>query len=424
MDIFDKCYNWEEAKEAQRQGIYPYFIPIQESRGTKVVMEGKELIMAGSNNYLGLSWDPRVKEAAIAATRTWGTSCSGSRFLNGTLGLHEELEARLAKFVGRQRALCFTTGYQTNLGAISALVGKDEHIFSDKLNHASIMDGIFLSAGMHGKMRVHRYQHNNMDSLEKFLSAEALDAPKLVVTDGVFSMEGDIVKAPRLKELCKKYHARLYLDEAHGIGVLGKTGRGTEEHYGTPGLADIIMCTFSKSFGALGGFVAGEDDVIDYIKHFARPLIFAASMPPATIASVSACLEIIEKEPERVQRLQAIGRKMVAGFKSLGFDVGVTETPIVPLLIGDMEKTLLFWRALFDGGVFTNAVLEPGGAAGQHPDPHLVHGHSYRRGVRSDPEHRGSSGKEAGNHLSRRRPHACGHLPEDAERLSGGNPPV
>jgi 8-amino-7-oxononanoate synthase len=359
LDIFDKCFSWDEAKEVQQKGMYPYFRPIQESRGTKVVMEGKELIMAGSNNYLGLSWDPRVKEAAIAATNKWGTSCSGSRFLNGTLGLHEELEDRLAKFVSRPKALCFTTGYQTNLGAISALVGKDEHIFSDKLNHASIMDGIFLATGMRGKVRVHRYSHNNMDSAEKFLSAEPLDAPKLVVTDGVFSMEGDIVKLPRLKELCTKYNARLYLDEAHALGVLGTTGRGTEEHYGTTGLADIVMCTFSKSFGSLGGFVAGDHDVIEYIKHFGRPLIFSASMPPATIASVSKCLEIIEKEPERVQRLQQIGHKMVAGFKSLGFDVGTAETPIVPLRIGDLEKTLLFWWAMFNNGVFTNPVLSP-----------------------------------------------------------------
>ncbi len=221
------------------------------------------------------------------------------------------------------------------------------------------MDGIFLTSGMRGKVRLHRYQHNNMDSLEKFLSAEDIEAPKLVVTDGVFSMEGDIVKLPRLKELCTKYKARLYLDEAHGLGVLGNTGRGTEEHYGTTGVADVLMCTFSKSFGSLGGFVAGDDDVIDYIKHFARPLIFSAAMPPATIASVGACLEIIEKEPQRVQRLQAIGRTMVAGFKSLGFNVGTAETPIVPLLIGDLEKTLLFWRALFDGGVFTNPVIPP-----------------------------------------------------------------
>jgi 8-amino-7-oxononanoate synthase len=359
LDIFAKCYSWEEAKAAQERGIYPYFKPIQESRGTRVVMEGKELIMAGSNNYLGLSWDPRVKEAAIEATRTWGTSCSGSRFLNGTLALHEELEARLAVFVGRKRALCFTTGYQTNLGAISALVGKDEHIFSDKVNHASIMDGIFLATGMRGRVHVHRYQHNNMESLEKFLAAVSHDAPKLVVTDGVFSMEGDIVKLPRLKELCGKYGARLYLDEAHALGVLGATGRGTEEHYGAAGCADLFMCTFSKSFGSLGGFVAGDDDVIDYIKHMARPLMFSASMPPATIASVGACLSIIEQEPERVRRLQAIGHRMVAGFKSLGFNVGTAETPIVPLLIGDFEKTLAFWRALFDGGVFTNPVLPP-----------------------------------------------------------------
>ncbi|MGA2764477.1 MAG: aminotransferase class I/II-fold pyridoxal phosphate-dependent enzyme [Spirochaetia bacterium] len=359
MDIFEKCYSWGDAREAQEKGIYPYFKPIQESRGTRVIMEGKELIMAGSNNYLGLSWDPRVKEAAIAATKKWGTSCSGSRFLNGTLALHEELEDHLARFVGKQRALCFTTGYQTNLGAISALLGKDEHVFSDKLNHASIMDGIFLATGMRGKVKVHRYQHNDMGSLEKFLSKEPHDAPKLVVTDGVFSMEGDIVKLPQMYDLCKKYGARLYLDEAHAIGVLGTNGRGTEEHYGVKDKTDVVMCTFSKSFGSLGGFIAGEDEVIDYIKHFARPLLFAASMPPATIASVSACLDIIEKEPERVQRLQKIGRKMLAGFKSLGFDVGTAETPIVPLLVRDFEKTLLFWRALFDGGVFTNPILSP-----------------------------------------------------------------
>ena len=359
MDIFEKCYSFDAAKEAKEKGLYPYFLPIQESRGTRVVMEGKELIMAGSNNYLGLSWDPRVKEAAIEATKKWGTSCSGSRFLNGTLAIHEELEARLAHFVGRQSALCFTTGYQTNLGAISALLGKDEHIFSDKLNHASIMDGIFLAAGMKGRLRVHRYLHNNMDSLKKFLAEEPLNAPKMVVTDGVFSMEGDIVKLPRMKELCREYNARLYLDEAHALGVIGNTGRGTEEHYGVKDHADVIMCTFSKSFGSLGGFVAGEHDVIDYIKHQARPLIFSASMPPATIASVGECLTIIEEEPERVRRLQQVGRKMIDGYKSLGFNVGVSETPIVPLLIGDSEKTVLFWRELFDGGVFTNPVLSP-----------------------------------------------------------------
>ena len=359
MDIFEKCYSFQGAKDAQSRGIYPYFIPIQKSMGTKVVMEGKELIMAGSNNYLGLSWDPRVKEAAIKAINEYGTSCSGSRFLNGTLSLHEELEEKLARFVGRKRALSFTTGYQTNLGAISALVNKGEHILTDKLNHASIMDGIFLATGLRGSVRVHRYLHNSMENLELFLSEIPIEEPKLVVTDGVFSMEGDIAKLPRLRALCDKYKARLYLDEAHALGVVGSTGRGTEEHHGNGFRADMIMCTFSKSFGSLGGFIAGDEDVVEYVKHVSRPLIFSASMPPATIAAVTKSLEIIESEPERVRRLQAIGRKMVAGFKSLGFDVGTAETPIVPLRIGNDEKTFLFWRALFDGGVFTNPVVSP-----------------------------------------------------------------
>lgn len=359
MDIFEKCYSFRDAKDARSRGIYPYFIPIQKSMGTRVVMEGRELIMAGSNNYLGLSWDPRVKEAAIKAVHEYGTSCSGSRFLNGTLALHEELEESLARFVGRRRALCFTTGYQTNLGAISALVSKGEHVFTDKLNHASIMDGIFLATGLRGSVRVHRFLHNSPENLELLLSEVPVEDPKLVVTDGVFSMEGDIVRLPQVRALCDKYRARLYLDEAHALGVVGSTGRGTEEHHGNAARADMIMCTFSKSFGSLGGFVAADEDVVEYVKHAARPLIFSASMPPATIASVTKALEIIGKEPERVLRLQAIGRKMVAGFKSLGFDVGAAETPIVPLRIGDNEKTFLFWRALFDGGVFTNPVVSP-----------------------------------------------------------------
>ncbi len=359
VDIFEKCYSWQDAKDAQARGIYPYFIPIQESRGTKVVMQGKELIMAGSNNYLGLSWDPRVKEAALKATEKWGTSCSGSRFLNGTLGLHEELEHRLARFVGKKSALCFTTGYQTNLGGISSLVGRGDHIVTDKLNHASIMDGIFLATGMRGRLHVHRYVHNSPESLEKNLKEVPEGEAAMVVTDGVFSMEGDIVKLPKVRELCTKYKVRLYVDEAHGIGVVGKSGRGCEEHYGMPGAADVVMATFSKSFGSLGGFLAGDTDVVDYIKHMARPLIFAASMPPAAVAAVMKSLEIMETETCHVQKLQSNGCKMVKGFKSLGFDVGVSETPIVPLITGDFERTLGFWRALFDGGVFTNPVLPP-----------------------------------------------------------------
>lgn len=357
--IFDKCYGFTEAEEARKSGVYPFFRPIEEARGGKVIIGGRELIMAGSNNYLGLAGDPRMRERAMEAIRKYGTSCSGSRFMNGTLALHEELEERLAVFCGKESALCFTTGYQTNLGAISALVGRDEHVISDKYNHASIMDGIFLSTGFNRTVPVHRFKHNNMADLEQKLKAIPPEVPKLIVTDGVFSMEGDIVKLPEMKALAEKYGAALYLDEAHALGVLGKTGRGTTEHYGNPALADLVMCTFSKSFGSIGGFIAGDHIVVDYIKHFARPLIFSASMPPANIAAVMAAIEIIEQEPERVARLQQIATKMLEGFKRMGFDIGTAETPIVPLLIGDNEKTFLFWKRLFERGVYVNPVIPP-----------------------------------------------------------------
>ncbi len=359
MDIFQKCHDFTEAREAQERGLYPFFIPIEESKGTKVVMKGRELILIGSNNYLGLSWDKRVIEASIKATEKYGTSCSGSRFANGTLALHEELERRLAKFVNKEAALCFTTGYQTNLGAISALLGRNEHIFTDRYNHASIMDGIFLATGMKGGVKIHRYFHNDPESLEKALKAVPKEEPKLIVTDGVFSMEGDIVKLPELRELADRYNAKLYIDEAHALGVIGETGRGTEEYYNYKYRADITMCTFSKSFGALGGFVAGDREVIDYIKHFARPLIFSASMPPGTIAAVMESLRIMETELKHVKRLQDIAKKMIEGFKSIGFNIGVAQTPIIPLIIGDNEKTFLFWKALFENGVYANPVISP-----------------------------------------------------------------
>ncbi len=359
MDIFQKCYDFTEAREAQARGLYPFFIPIEESKGTRVVMKGRELILIGSNNYLGLSWDKRVIEASIKATEKYGTSCSGSRFANGTLALHEELEQRLAKFVNKEAALCFTTGYQTNLGAISALLGRNEHIFTDRYNHASIMDGIFLATGMKGGVKIHRYFHNDPESLEKALQSVPKEEPKLIVTDGVFSMEGDIVKLPELRELADRYNARLYIDEAHALGVIGKTGRGTEEYYDYKYKADITMCTFSKSFGALGGFIAGDREIIDYIKHFARPLIFSASMPPATIAAVMESLKIMETEPKHTKRLQAIAKKMIEGFESIGFNIGVAQTPIIPLIIGDNEKTFLFWKALFENGVYANPVISP-----------------------------------------------------------------
>jgi 8-amino-7-oxononanoate synthase len=357
--ILQKCFDYTRAAEARASGIYPFFRPIEEARGSKVIIEGRELLMAGSNNYLGLAGDPRMKERAAQALAHYGTSCSGSRFMNGTLALHEELEARLAAFVGREAALCFTTGYQTNLGTISALVGKGEHVISDKYNHASIMDGVFLTCGLNKTVSVHRYKHNSMDDLERALSAIPIDEAKLVVTDGVFSMEGDIVDLPSVRALADKYNAAVYLDEAHAIGVVGPTGRGTCEHYGDNTLADIVMCTFSKSFGSIGGFIAGEAEVVDYVKHFARSLIFSASMPPANIAAAIAALEIMEQEPERVARLQEIAEKMIKGFSDLGFNVGTAETPIVPLVIGDNDKTFLFWKNLFERGVYVNPVISP-----------------------------------------------------------------
>ncbi len=357
--VLQKCFDWEVAAQARESGLYPFFRPITEARGSKVIIEGREFIMAGSNNYLGLATDPRMKERAAAALEHYGTSCSGSRFMNGTLALHEELEARLAAFVGKEAALCFTTGYQTNLGSISALIGKGDHVISDKYNHASIMDGIFLTSGLNRSVNVHRYKHNNMEDLERVLSRIPRDAAKLIVTDGVFSMEGDIVDLPGVRKLADAYHAAVYLDEAHAIGVIGATGRGTTEYYGDTTLADLVMCTFSKSLGSIGGFIAGEHIVIDYIKHFARPLIFSASMPPANLGAVMAALDIIEAEPERITRLHEIADKMIRGFTDLGFNVGTSETPIVPLIIGDYGKTLLFWKNLFERGVYVNPVISP-----------------------------------------------------------------
>ena len=359
MDIFDKCMKFTRAKEAMESGMYPYFKPIRENHGPRVIMDGKEIIMIGSNNYLGLTKDPRVQEAAIKAIEKYGTSCSGSRFLNGTLELHEELEEKLATFVKKEAALCFSTGYQSNLGAISTLISKDDTIITDKTNHASIFDGIFLSAGLNMGINIKRYRHNDMEDLERVLSKIEPEKPKMIITDGVFSMEGDLVKLPSLVEIAKKYNTRVYVDDAHGLGVEGKTGRGTQEHFGIWDEVDLVMCTFSKSFASLGGFIAGKSEVIHFIKHFSRPLIFSASMPPANIASVLKSLEIIQNEPEIVHRLQNIGKKMIREFQALGFDTGESQTPIVPLIIGEDEKTFSFWRTLFDEGIYTNPVISP-----------------------------------------------------------------
>ncbi len=357
--VLEKCFAFQDANMARLSGLYPFFKPIQRNSGTKVYIDNRELLMAGSNNYLGLANDPRLKEAAESVVEQYGTSCSGSRFMNGTLDLHEQLEVELAEFVGKEAALCYTTGYQTNLGAISAVLDKGDHIISDKYNHASIMDAVFLTTGMKRNVTLHRYKHNNMEELEKILKKIPRNAGKLIVTDGVFSMEGDIADLKAIRELADKYKAAIYLDEAHALGVIGETGRGTCEHYGDSTLADILMCTFSKSFGSIGGFVAADAEVIDYIKHVSRPLIFSASMPPANIAAARKALEIIKTEPERIHRLQAIAVKMIEGFKSIGFNVGTAETPVVPLIIGDNEKTFMFWKSLYERGIYVNPVISP-----------------------------------------------------------------
>ncbi|MBN2875610.1 MAG: pyridoxal phosphate-dependent aminotransferase family protein [Spirochaetales bacterium] len=358
-DVFEKCHEFHEAEEARKGGWYPFFRPIEANHGSRVVIEGREMIMAGSNNYLGLAFDERVREAAIHAVEQYGSSCSGSRFMNGSLALHEELEQKLATFVGKESALVFTTGYQSNLGAISALLGADDHVVTDKLDHASIMDGVFLARGMQKNITMHRFRHNDLADLRKVLERIPESAGILIIVDGVFSMEGDIALLPEIRKIADDYGARVYLDEAHAIGVLGKSGRGTVEHFEGVAQPDLTMCTFSKALASIGGFIAGEERVIDYIRHHARPLIFSASMPPATIGATLKSIEIIQQEPERVQRLQHIARFMLDGFKALGFNTGTAETPIVPLHIGDNQKTFLFWKALFERGVYVNPVIAP-----------------------------------------------------------------
>jgi len=358
-DPFEKCREFKEAGHLVEQGVYPYFFPIEENHGPRVVMDGREMIMFGSNNYLGLTTDPRVQEAATGAIQRFGTSCSGSRFLNGTLALHEELECRLADFVKKPAALAFSTGYQTNLGVISALVDSKTVIIADKGTHACVFDGIFLGSGLNSRVKMRRYKHNDVEHLECLCAAMDPDVPKLIVTDGVFSMEGDIGNVPGLVDICDRYNGRLFVDDAHGLGVMGRTGRGTLEHFDVFESVDLVTCTFSKSFASLGGFVAGEKAVIDYVKHRSRPLIFSASMPPANVAAALKSLEIIEAEPHRITALREKSERMRRGLRSLGFDTGESETPIIPILVRDDLKTFLFWKALFEAGIYTNPVVSP-----------------------------------------------------------------
>ncbi len=355
MDLFEKAYNYTRADEALAQGYYPYFKAIQSGAGSTVMIDGRKFIMIGSNNYLGLTQDPRIKKAAIDALETFGSGCTGSRFLNGTLSLHEELEEKLADFLQKETALVFSTGFQTNQGAISTIIGKNDIIFSDRANHASIIDGCRLSFG-----RTYKFKHNDMQDLERVLETNNSDsAGKLIVSDGVFSMEGDIVKLPEMVQLAEKYGARVMIDDAHSCGVLGRNGRGTGEHYDLTDRVDLIMGTFSKSFASLGGFLAGEKKVINYIKHHARSLIFSASMPPSAVATVNKALDILKSEPERLENLWKNAEKMRKGFRDMGFDTGKTETPIIPIIIGEDLKTFYFWKLLFENNIFTNPVISP-----------------------------------------------------------------
>jgi 8-amino-7-oxononanoate synthase len=354
MSLFAKCYRFTKAREIIAAGYYPYFVPIEESFDTEVVIRGERKLMFGSNNYLGLTHHPHVIESAQRALHRYGSGCTGSRFLNGTLDLHEQAEDRFARFLNQESALVFSTGFQTNLGVLSALVGREDHIFSDKLNHASIVDGTRLAFGT-----VHRYPHMDMRSLERELARTPAEAGKLIVTDGIFSMEGTIVDLPGVMALAEYYGAEVLIDDAHAFGVLGQRGGGTAQHFHMEDRVSLIMATFSKSLASIGGVVAGPEDVIHYLKHHARALLFSASNPPASIAASIAALDVIEREPERREMLWRNTRRMQEGLRSLGYDIGRSETPIIPVQIGELERMLEFWKALFDGGVFTNPVTPP-----------------------------------------------------------------
>ena len=361
MDLFDKCREFKEHRLAKAAGVYPYFLPIAENHGTEVTVGGKRLIMAGSNNYLGLTKHPKVMAAAEDALRRFGTSNNGSRFLNGTLELHVELEERLAKFTGKEAALVYSTGYLTNLGSISALVDKGDAVILDKDAHACIVDGARLSYG-----DVKRFRHNDIRDLERILAALPKKSGKLIVVDGLYSMEGDLAPLPDIVRVAREYGARLLVDDAHGIGVLGARGAGACEAMGVEDHVDLVMGTFSKSFASLGGFIAGPREVMDYLRHHARALIFSASVTPASVAAALAALEIIETEPGLRDRLRQISVKMRQGFRAQGLEVGSgIDTPVVPIFIGDRLKTMQVWRKIIDRGVFVNAIVVPAVAPGR-----------------------------------------------------------
>jgi len=375
-DIFNKAFGYTKADEVKALGLYPYFKPLEATDGTIVEIEGNEVIMAGSNNYLGLTNDQRTIEAAQAAIVKYGTGCTGSRYLNGTLDIHIELEERLADFMNKESCVLFSTGYQTNEGSIQTIAGRNDIIFSDKDNHACIVVGTQCSVA-----KTMRYNHNDMDHLRRLLEKADPDAGKIIISDGVFSMSGTLAKIPELVALSKEFGARLYLDDAHAVGVIGEGGRGSASTFGLLEEVDLISGTFSKSFASLGGFLVGQREVIEYIRHHSPAHIFSASMPPANVATVLKAMDIMAEEPWRLTRLHEISTYMRTELRKLGFNVWTSQTPIIPIVIGEMMLCFQFWKDLFEAGVYTNAVIPPAVPQGQsllrtsymasHTDEHL-----------------------------------------------------
>ncbi len=363
MDIFKKCYDFTRADDIKALGVYPYFRPIEENEGPVVQIEGKRIIMAGSNNYLGLTGHPYVKESAIKAVEKYGTGCSGSRYLTGTLDLHIELESRLAKFFKKEAVLLFSTGYQSAQGVIPTLVQRNDFVISDKDNHACIVAGTLMTKGSMGGLV--RYKHNDMEDLEKVISKLPEDTGKLIVTDGVFSTGGEIVDLPTLNSIAKKYGARVMVDDAHAVGVIGKGGKGTASEFDLEDQIDLTMGTFSKTFASLGGFVAGSERVINYLKHFSSALIFSASPTPASVAAALAALDILEAEPQRVKKLIDNANYMRTHLIEKGFNVISGRTAIVPVIVGDDSLAFQMWKLLYDNGVFVNVFISPGVPAGR-----------------------------------------------------------
>ncbi len=350
----DKLSKYNEPQRVKSLGIYPYFRKIESEQDTEVVINGKKVLMFGSNSYLGLTNHPKIKEAAIEATKKYGTGCAGSRFLNGTLDIHVELENKLAEFVGKDEAMIFSAGFNVNMGVVSNLTGREDYVLFDELDHASIMTGKQLTFS-----KTLKFKHNDMQSLEEKLQLCEPDKVKLIVVDGVFSMEGDVTKLPEIVALSKKYGASIYVDEAHSLGVFGRQGRGICDHFGLTKDVDLIMGTFSKSLASIGGFIASDSVTINWLRHTARPYIFSASITPAATASVLAALEIMKNEPERMEHLWKVTKIALDGFRNMGFEIGRTETPIIPIFIRDNDKTYLFTKLLFEEGVFVNPVVSP-----------------------------------------------------------------